>query len=540
MIRTFLILTMCGLGLFGANKAAATEWKFEEAQVGELPTGWSSAKTGQGPGSVWKIIEDSTAPAGSKVLAQTSPDAPNGLFNLCVAAEPKLADLNLSVSLKAVAGKTDQGGGLVWRYQDSDNYYVCRLNPLEGDFRLFHVVKGKRTQLGKTVVVDEAVGRWHTIRVVHEGEHIQCFLNDKRHFDITDGTIRDAGQIGLWTKADAVSSFDGLSVAAPADAAVPTSLSASQQVFVVNTQDASVSLVDLATMREVKRHPVGPRPYGISVTRDGKTVAVGVEDEEQVRFFSLPDFRPVGAVRIGKMFNDHIVLSQDGTQMFVANFYSDDVVIINVASMKEVGRIAGCSAPHVVKFGPLKKNLYVTCKKITGIAIVDPTEGKLVKFHQLNVNPRSLTFSADESKVYFGSFWVNGFFQLDTESGKVTRLFAFDPPADNAAPQEVTYHGVEAVSPQIVLAANEGRSYVDSVDVETGKLLDRLTTVSKPCCVERIPDSGAGPVRVLVSNIGDGTLQLVEVSKAGKLKSLGSAKVGAAPKRVAFVPTVNR
>jgi hypothetical protein len=47
---------------------------------------------------------------------------------------------------------------------------------------------------------------------------------------------------------------------------------------------------------------------------------------------------------------------------------------------------------------------------------------KLVKFHQINVNPRSLTFSPDESKVYFGSFWVDGFFEMDAESGEVTRL----------------------------------------------------------------------------------------------------------------------
>lgn len=536
MTRTLLFLAICGLTLPGADKSEAVNWKFEDAKVGELPKGWSSAKTGQGPGSVWKVIEDPTAPAGPKVLAQTSADGPNGVFNLCVAAEPKRADVDLSVSLKATAGKTDQGGGLVWRYQDADNYYVTRLNPLEGDFRLFHVVKGKRTQLGKTIAVDEALGKWHTIRVVHVADKIECYLNGKRHFDIKDETIRDAGRLGLWTKADAVTSFDALAIAAPGARDEGATLAAPQQVFVVNTQDASLSLVDLATMQEMKRHRVGPRPYGIAITRDGKTVAVGVEDEEQVKFFSLPEFNPVGAVRIGKMFNDHIVLSQDGKQMYVANFYSDDVVIIDVASMKEVGRIAGCSAPHVVKFGPLKKNLYVTCKKVTGIAIVDPAEGKLVKFHQLNVNPRSLTFSPDESKVYFGSFWVNGFFQMDTESGKVSRLFAFDPPADNAGPQEVTYHGVEAVSPQIVLAANEGRSYVDAVDVASGKLLDRLTTVSKPCCVERVPDSGRDGVRVLVSNIGDGTLQLVEVSKEGKLKALGSAKVGAAPKRVAFVP----
>jgi hypothetical protein len=123
---------------------------------------------------------------------------------------------------------------------------------------------------------------------------------------------------------------------------------------------------------------------------------------------------------------------------------------------------------------------------------------------------------------------------MDTETGKVQRLFSFDPPADNSGNQEVTYHGVEAVMPSVVLAANEGRSYVDAVDVKTGKLLDRLASASKPCCVEHIP--ATAPVKVLVSNLGDGSLQLVEVGSDGKLKDLGRAKVGAAPKRVAFLP----
>jgi DNA-binding beta-propeller fold protein YncE len=306
------------------------------------------------------------------------------------------------------------------------------------------------------------------------------------------------------------------------------------QVFVVNTQDASVSLVDLKAMKETQRFQVGPRPYGVAVSRDGKTVAVGVEDEERVKFYDTTDFKLKGETRIGRMFNDHMTLSADGKHFLLANFYSDDVVAIDAATMKEAFRIKGASAPHVIKYGPLRKRAYVTCKKITGIAIIDPAERKLVQFHQLNVNPRSLTFSPDETKLYFGSFWVDGFFEMETQTGKVTRLFAFAPPAGNAAPQEVTYHGVESVAPNIVLAANEGRSYVDAVDVNTGKLLDRLTDgVAKPCCIERIPAS-SGDAQVLVSNIGDGTLQLVEMSGEGKLKPLGKAQVGKAPKRVAF------
>ncbi len=535
------VMWICVVAVMSALSANAEEWKFEDAKVGELPKGWSAAKTGEGPGSVWKVLEDATAPAGAKVVAQTSSDGKGPLFNLCVSTEPKLADVEINLSLKAVSGKIDQGGGPVWRYQDANNYYIARVNPLEDNFRFYKVIGGKRTQLA-TADVKATAGEWHKLRIVHRGDSIQCSLNGKLLLEAKDDAILKAGQVGLWTKADAVTSFDGVSAVssatAPSAKTAPSNASTGgaspKQVLVVNTGDASVSLVELATMKEVSRHKVGPRPYGIAVTRDGKSVAVGVEDEECVKFFSLPSFELQAKLPIGKMHNDHIILSTDGREIYVANFYSDDVFVIDVATRKEAARISGCSAPHVVKYGPLRQRAFVTCKKITGIAIVDPANRKVLKFHQLNVNPRSLTFSPDESKVYFGSFWVNGFFEMDTESGKVTRLFAFDPPADNNADQEVTYHGVEAVGNNIVLAANEGRSYVDAVNVSTGKLLDRLS-VSKPCCVERIPGPADAPRRVLISNLGNATLELAEVGHDGKLKSLGKAQVGAAPKRVAFI-----
>ena len=307
------------------------------------------------------------------------------------------------------------------------------------------------------------------------------------------------------------------------------------RLFVVNTGDETVSLVDLKAMKEIKRIKVGASPYGVAVSPDGKRVAIGVEGEGKVKFFDTDTFKQLAEVVIGDMHHDHIVLTSDGKHILDANFYSDTIVGINFTTMKEEYRIEGCSAPHVVKYGPLNKYAYVTCKKITGIAIVDPAKRKLVKFHQINVNPRSLTFSPDESKLYFGSFWVDGFFEMDTATGKVTRLFALSTPKGNSQPQEVTYHGCEAVGNNIVLGANEGRSWIDSVNVKTGEHIDRLTGVSKPCCIERIP--GTSPVRVLISNIGDGTLGVAEVSTNGKLKLVGNIKVGRAPKRVAFLPT---
>ena len=197
----------------GQDKTA-TRWDFESDAVGKLPAGWTAAKTGTGDGSVWKILEDKTAPKGPKVLAQTSPDGPNAFFNLCIADKPSVKDVDLSVAFKAVSGKKDQGGGLIWRCKDANNYYIVRMNPLEDNFRLYKVIAGKRIQLATVDVVAE-VNKWHTIRVVHVGSHIQCWLNGKKLLDVMDDAIAEAGKIGLWSMADAVTSFDDLVLRAP-------------------------------------------------------------------------------------------------------------------------------------------------------------------------------------------------------------------------------------------------------------------------------------------------------------------------------------
>jgi Domain of Unknown Function (DUF1080) len=197
----------------GGDDKKATVWDFENGAVGKLPPHWTATKTGKAEGSVWRIAEDKTAPKGPKVLAQTAAGTAS-LFNLCIADAPTFTDLDLSVSFKAVAGKIDQGGGPVWRYQDAKNYYVVRMNPLEDNFRVYKVVDGKRMQLG-SADVKGAENVWHTIKVVHVGSHIQCWFNGKMLLDVKDDEFKGAGKVGLWTKADAQTYFDNLVVAAP-------------------------------------------------------------------------------------------------------------------------------------------------------------------------------------------------------------------------------------------------------------------------------------------------------------------------------------
>jgi hypothetical protein len=182
--------------------------KLSRDEADKLPAGWKAAQTGKGEGSVWKVVADDTAHSKSGyALAQTA-EGPSSLFNLCIAEETNFKDVEVSAAFKANKGKLDQGGGVVWRLQDADNYYIARMNPLEDNFRVYKVIAGKRIQLGTKEGLKVPAGEWHRIKVTMRGDAIQCFLDDTMYLEAKDDAITKAGKVGLWSKADAQTHFD--------------------------------------------------------------------------------------------------------------------------------------------------------------------------------------------------------------------------------------------------------------------------------------------------------------------------------------------
>jgi hypothetical protein len=206
-----VLVVLLGVALVVADDKPRT-LTFTKGDLDKVPTGWKADKTGKGEGSVWKVVADDTAPSKSGfALAQTA-EGPNGLFNVCVLDDSKFKDVEAIVAFKAVKGKLDQGGGIVWRYQDANNYYVARMNPLEDNYRLYKVVAGKRMQLATKEDLRVPVGEWHVLKIRQKGADIECFLDDHKQLVMRDETFMKAGKAGLWTKADAQTSFDGFQI----------------------------------------------------------------------------------------------------------------------------------------------------------------------------------------------------------------------------------------------------------------------------------------------------------------------------------------
>ena len=196
-----LSLLACGI----ATAAIAETIQFDTDAVGSPPAGWIGGVTGRGSPR-WSVEQDAGSPSPPHVLKQSG----RGDFPWCVKRDVAIADGYVEVKFKALAGKDDQAGGVVWRWKDGDNYYVARANALENNVSLYYTQNGRRITI-KYVDAPVAKGQWHVLRVEFAGARIAVALDGKRYIEQEDTHIGGAGAVGVWTKADSVTAFDDFS-----------------------------------------------------------------------------------------------------------------------------------------------------------------------------------------------------------------------------------------------------------------------------------------------------------------------------------------
>ena len=195
------------IAMAASTAALAGDEKFDMVAPGTLPADWICGVTGKGS-PVWKVESDASAPTKPNVLKQSG----TGTFPWCVKQSAQITDGFVEVKFKPLAGREDQAGGLIWRFKDTNNYYIARMNPLEDNFRVYKVVAGKRSPEFQNAEVKIPVGEWHILSVKMVGDRIECSLDGKKYLEAKDDAFTKAGKVGLWTKADAQTSFDNFTV----------------------------------------------------------------------------------------------------------------------------------------------------------------------------------------------------------------------------------------------------------------------------------------------------------------------------------------
>jgi hypothetical protein len=157
----------------------------------------------------WIVEREAT----NSFLVHRGTPAEQAGFALALVDNDRRRDVSLSARLKLAAGR--RSGGLVWRVQDADNYYLVRLDLDRQDIGLYRVAGGNRTRIDYEDDLELDPSGWHTLRVIQQDEEMRVYLGGIRVLRARDRTFNQAGSLGVWCEGDAIAQYDDLAVATP-------------------------------------------------------------------------------------------------------------------------------------------------------------------------------------------------------------------------------------------------------------------------------------------------------------------------------------
>ena len=201
----------------------------------------------------------------------------------------------------------------------------------------------------------------------------------------------------------------------------PLSARAAGVAFVVDSGAAAISVVDMATLTEIRRIPVLREPHHLVLSPDGKSLLVGDTAGNEMLFLDPA----TGAIQKRLPVADPYQLgfSPDGKLLTVAGLARNQIDVYEAASMKLLKRFPVKSTPSHIAYTPDSGTAFVTLQDSDRLVAIDLRKME-VKWNQ------------PVGKTPAGVLWLNG----------------------------------------KVLVANMGTDYVAQVDPADGRVLAKIVT----------------------------------------------------------------
>jgi hypothetical protein len=152
-----------------AAQPRGTVYSFDADAPGKPPPGFVLAAFRQDQPGPWTIAR--VAAKGS--LNHLAEPGRAG-WSLALAPGPPLQNVLLSVRLRLAGGA--RAGGIVWRYQDAENFDAVLLDLTRREIAAYRVVAGNRIKADVEDDLELDVDAWHTVKIVQDGSEIDVSL----------------------------------------------------------------------------------------------------------------------------------------------------------------------------------------------------------------------------------------------------------------------------------------------------------------------------------------------------------------------------
>lgn len=208
---------MIAVGLITFSFFGSGAVNFDKLRPGTVPPNWTLSATGPANPARWEIVFDKTAPSRGNVFSEMSGVSNDSESPLAIYDKVICRDGDLSVKFKIVPNaRRAKAVGIVWRYQDPQNYYLLELSVDQRNIALYRIENGQRRPVpvlhGRAgdvgVSHDLRTGKWYETKVMFRGDRFKVLFDNRELFNAVDDSLQTPGKTGLWTRGGTVASFD--------------------------------------------------------------------------------------------------------------------------------------------------------------------------------------------------------------------------------------------------------------------------------------------------------------------------------------------
>ena len=319
--------------------------------------------------------------------------------------------------------------------------------------------------------------------------------------------------------------------------------------YVTNRDSNNISVIDTATNTEVDvdgnpnngitKIPVGTAPVGVAVTPDGAFVYVTNQNSNNVSVIATATNTEVdvdgnsgnGITRIPLGTSPQgVAVRPPGTFVYVTNFISDDVSVIDTATNTEVDvdgnpgngitRIRVGNAPSGVAVTPNGAFVYVASYFDNNVSVINTATNTEVARIPVGSAPHGVTVTPDGAFVYVTNQNSNNVSVIDTATNTevdvdgnpgngITRIPVGNAPSGVAVtPDGVFVYVVNQVIDNNVSVIDTATNTEVDVDGNPGNGITRIPVGSLPLGVAVTPDGAF----VYVANVNSGNVSVIDTA----------------------------
>ncbi len=252
------------------------------------------------------------------------------------------------------------------------------------------------------------------------------------------------------------------------------------RLYVNNTESNSLTEIDPRTGRPVATIEVTD-PYNLYFTLDGKRAIVVAEKYRRLDFRDPHTWELIKSVSIAWAGVDHLDFSADGRYLLTSTEFSGQVVKVDVDAMAVTDHVEVGGLPIDVRLAPDGSVFYVANQGRHGVSIIDLDSMREVEFLHTGQGAHGLAVSRDTTALYVSNRLAGTISVIDVAAGQVRATWMIGG------------------SPDMLQVAPDGRhlwvsgrydSSVYVVDTTSGHVLQTIKVGANPHGLAYFPQAG--------------------------------------------------